>query len=159
MLLYHKMHGYLKECIVNINYPKDNKQFSDAWNNCFDSFDILSCIEGVLGASDCGTCICDVLEWLGLMTCWAMNCIKHVTLSNKALTVHTYNYPNVLIPKYHDIYIKHRLLLVQAGPGSTVCISQNLTFLQHSLWHMIAPRSNQLLTTEQLMTKDKWLMS
>ncbi len=41
----------------------------DAWNQCFDSFDIITCIEGILGASDCGTCICDVLEWLGLFSC------------------------------------------------------------------------------------------
>merc|ERR1711862_675089 len=40
-----------------------------AWNNCFSSADIYGCIQGVLGASDCGACICDVLGWLGLMEC------------------------------------------------------------------------------------------
>jgi len=40
-----------------------------AWNNCWDSADIQGCIAGILGASDCGLCICDVLGWLGLMEC------------------------------------------------------------------------------------------
>merc|ERR1711982_45670 len=40
-----------------------------AWNNCRDSADIQGCIAGILGASDCGACICDVLGWLGLMEC------------------------------------------------------------------------------------------
>merc|ERR1712066_1193269 len=41
-----------------------------AWNNCVDSADsIQDCIAGILGASDCGACICDVLGWLNLMTC------------------------------------------------------------------------------------------
>merc|ERR1711982_111776 len=40
-----------------------------AWNNCWDSADIQGCIAGIVGASDCGLCICDVLGWLGLMEC------------------------------------------------------------------------------------------
>merc|ERR1712183_800875 len=40
-----------------------------AWNNCWDSADIMGCINGIIGASDCGACICDVLSWLGLMEC------------------------------------------------------------------------------------------
>merc|ERR1711909_97892 len=40
-----------------------------ARNNCWDSADIQGCIAGILGASDCGLCICDVLGWLGLMEC------------------------------------------------------------------------------------------
>merc|ERR1719219_113613 len=34
-----------------------------AWNNCWDSADIMGCISGIVGASDCGACICDVLGW------------------------------------------------------------------------------------------------
>merc|ERR1719184_582879 len=30
---------------------------------------IQGCIAGIVGASDCGLCICDVLGWLGLMEC------------------------------------------------------------------------------------------
>merc|ERR1712203_1013777 len=37
--------------------------------NCWDSADIQGCIAGIVGASDCGLCICDVLGWLGLMEC------------------------------------------------------------------------------------------
>merc|ERR1712203_549469 len=40
-----------------------------AWNNCWDSADIQGCIAGIVRASDCGLCICDVLGWLGLMEC------------------------------------------------------------------------------------------
>merc|ERR1712215_316540 len=47
-----------------------------AWNNCWDSADIQGCIAGILGASDCGLCICDVLGWLGLMECLMNSIIK-----------------------------------------------------------------------------------
>merc|ERR1712179_443286 len=40
-----------------------------AWEHCWDSMDIMTCIEGVMGASDCYRCACDVLEWLMLYTC------------------------------------------------------------------------------------------
>merc|ERR1712106_1218785 len=45
------------------------RRIEDAWNNCWDAADIMSCINGIIGASDCGVCICDVLGWLGLMDC------------------------------------------------------------------------------------------
>jgi hypothetical protein len=41
---------------------------SAAWDICVDSFDILACIQDIL-AGDCSTCTCEVLAWLGLMTC------------------------------------------------------------------------------------------
>merc|ERR1711892_382460 len=44
-------------------------EIEDAWSNCWDAADIMSCINGIIGASDCGVCICDVLGWLGLMDC------------------------------------------------------------------------------------------
>merc|ERR1712244_95293 len=44
-------------------------EIEGAWNNCWNEADIYGCIQGVLGASDCGACICDVLSWLGLMEC------------------------------------------------------------------------------------------
>merc|ERR1712071_407583 len=44
-------------------------EIEDAWNNCWNADNIMDCINGILGASDCGACICDVLGWLGLMTC------------------------------------------------------------------------------------------
>merc|ERR1712127_255531 len=44
-------------------------EISTAFNDCFSSLDILGCMEEIIGASDCWVCACDVLEWLGLMTC------------------------------------------------------------------------------------------
>jgi len=45
-------------------------EIEGAWNQCWNhGEDIYGCIQGILGASDCGACICDVLGWLGLMEC------------------------------------------------------------------------------------------
>merc|ERR1712210_181684 len=44
-------------------------EIENAWNQCWNAASIQDCINGVLGASDCKQCVCDVLEWLGLMTC------------------------------------------------------------------------------------------
>merc|ERR1712168_619513 len=44
-------------------------EIGSAFQECISSFDIIKCIEEVLGASDCFICICDVLEFLGLMNC------------------------------------------------------------------------------------------
>eukprot|EP00090_Calanus_glacialis_P032400 TRINITY_DN53680_c0_g1_i1.p1 TRINITY_DN53680_c0_g1~~TRINITY_DN53680_c0_g1_i1.p1 ORF type:complete len:103 (-),score=26.73 TRINITY_DN53680_c0_g1_i1:48-356(-) len=44
-------------------------EIEDAWNNCWNADNIMDCINGILGASDCVTCVCDVLGWLGLMEC------------------------------------------------------------------------------------------
>merc|ERR1712119_182637 len=44
-------------------------EIENAWNQCWDAASIQDCINGVLAASDCKQCVCDVLEWLGLMTC------------------------------------------------------------------------------------------
>ena len=41
-----------------------------AWDQCWDhESSWLECMQGILGASDCGACICDVVAWLGLATC------------------------------------------------------------------------------------------
>merc|ERR1712111_95387 len=41
-----------------------------AWEKCWDNTaSWLDCIQGVLGASDCALCVCDVVEWLGLAQC------------------------------------------------------------------------------------------
>merc|ERR1712071_357720 len=45
------------------------QEIEDAWNNCWNAENIMDCINGILGASDCVQCVCDVLGWLGLMTC------------------------------------------------------------------------------------------
>ena len=44
-------------------------EVSGAWDNCWNAGDIMGCIQGVIGASDCWDCACDVLGWLGLMDC------------------------------------------------------------------------------------------
>merc|ERR1711915_554273 len=44
-------------------------EIEGAWNSCWDADSIMDCINGIIGASDCGACICDVLGWLGLFTC------------------------------------------------------------------------------------------
>jgi len=40
-----------------------------AFFDCSSFANILSCIEDVLGASDCIDCVCDVLSYLGLLDC------------------------------------------------------------------------------------------
>merc|ERR1712227_788193 len=41
-----------------------------AWEKCWDNTaSWFDCIQGVLGASDCALCVCDVVEWLGLAQC------------------------------------------------------------------------------------------
>jgi hypothetical protein len=34
-----------------------------------ESFSIMDCLNDILAAGDCGHCLCDILELLGLMTC------------------------------------------------------------------------------------------
>merc|ERR1711982_110231 len=40
-----------------------------AFLDCSSVVNIVSCIQDILGASNCVNCVCDVLEYLGLMTC------------------------------------------------------------------------------------------
>merc|ERR1711892_672981 len=44
-------------------------EIEGAWNSCWNADSIMDCINGILGASDCKQCVCDVLGWLGLMDC------------------------------------------------------------------------------------------
>merc|ERR1712189_47042 len=44
-------------------------EIEDAYNRCSHADSIMDCINGILGASDCAHCICDILGMLGLFTC------------------------------------------------------------------------------------------
>ena len=41
----------------------------EAWLGCYMFPNPVTCISEILGASDCVACVCDVLDYLGLMTC------------------------------------------------------------------------------------------
>jgi len=45
-------------------------EISGALFDCGLTFDIVGCIQDILGASNCGNCICDVLAYLGLDLCY-----------------------------------------------------------------------------------------
>merc|ERR1711976_25054 len=45
-------------------------EIESAWSQCWDNTaSWFDCIQGILGASDCALCVCDVVEWLGLAQC------------------------------------------------------------------------------------------
>merc|ERR1712012_169608 len=45
------------------------EEVGEAWLGCYMFPNPVTCISEVLGASDCVACVCDVLDYLGLMTC------------------------------------------------------------------------------------------
>merc|ERR1712049_14643 len=40
-----------------------------AFLDCSNVANIVTCIQDILGASNCGNCVCDVLQYLGLYIC------------------------------------------------------------------------------------------
>ena len=66
----------------------------EAWLGCYMFPNPVTCISEILGASDCVACVCDVLDYLGLMTCWSYQQYRvffHEYLQSKILTAYLFN--------------------------------------------------------------------